>query len=47
MVIDQLAELRFETTMEEMDGILVIEVAKMALILHEQGNILSNGLFLL
>ena len=46
MVINKLAELRFETTMEEVHGILVIEIIEAAMVPLEQGNVLIDGTFL-
>ena len=46
MVVDKLAELRLETTMEEADGISVIQVIQVALVPFKQGNILIDRFFL-
>jgi hypothetical protein len=46
MVVNELAELRLETSTEKAYGVSVIEVSQVALVPLKQGNILTDGFFL-
>lgn len=46
VVVNELADLRLETTMEETYGILVIEVVQAATVPFKQGNVLVDRSFL-